>query len=143
MAIARLNPYLFFAGDAGTAIARYERALDATTLDLQRYADIPGEQFPPEFGQRVIHARLQVGGGEIMISDSPPSSPRTDGANVAICLTYDDVEVMARHFDALAEGGQVTTALHDTFWGARHGSLLDAHGVRWLFDCPLPQPGAA
>jgi len=28
-------------------------------------------------------------------------------------------------------------ALADTFWGARFGTLTDAFGVQWMFNCEL------
>ena len=47
----------------------------------------------------------------------------------------EDPAVMQRAFDALSEGGSVTMPLQDTFWGARFGTLTDAFGIRWMFNC--------
>ena len=54
--------------------------------------------------------------------------------NTHVSLDFDDVADMERKFDALAAGGTVTVALHDTFWGARFGMLTDAFGIRWMFN---------
>ena len=49
--------------------------------------------------------------------------------------THDfDAADMTRKFEALAGGGKITLALHDTFWGAKFGMLTDAFGIRWMFN---------
>ena len=49
---------------------------------------------------------------------------------------------MAKAFEALAAGGNVTSALRDTFWGAKFGMLTDAYGVSWMFHCDLKKAEA-
>ena len=52
-----------------------------------------------------------------------------------MCLQFTDPQEMAARFDALSAGGKVEMAIHDTFWGAKFGTLTDAHGVQWMFNC--------
>jgi len=137
MAIKQLNPYLNFNGTAAKAIALYERALGAKTDGIQRFGDVPGSK--PESAQLVMHALLRVGPDVIMISDSQPSDPVTVGSNVYVCLDFDDAKEMAQKFDALGAGGQVLMPLQDTFWGAKFGMLVDAYGIRWMFNHTLPK----
>ena len=40
-------------------------------------------------------------------------------------------------FESLADGGEVTMGLHDSFWGARFGMVVDRFGVSWMFSAPL------
>lgn len=137
MAITQLNPYLSFDGTAEKAIQLYERALGAKVESgIMRYGEAPGVEVGPADRNRVMHAALRVGGGVIMVSDSMPGQPVAREGNVEVCLQLDDPKDAARMFDALAAGGKVTMALHDAFWGATFGSLTDAYGVRWLFNCP-------
>jgi PhnB protein len=131
MAIQSLNPYLNFDGTARQAIALYERALGARTMNLMRYADAQGMPTPPEHADRVMHAALSIGEAVLMISDSMEKV--AIGNSVQVCLHFDDVDDMAKKFDALAVGGKVDMALADTFWGARFGALTDAFGIQWLF----------
>ena len=134
MAIQQLNPYLNFNGDAQQAIALYARALGARTEHLQRFGDVPGT--PPDSASRdrVIHALLRIGEAVIMISDAMRDQPVAIGSNVHVCLDFDDEDDMARRFDALSQGGEVTMPLQDTFWGARFGMLTDAFGIPWMFN---------
>jgi PhnB protein len=139
MPIKSLNPYLFFNGTAGEAIALYQRALGATTDGVMRAGDVPGPTPQPEYKDRVVHCTMNVGGGVIMISDAMPDQPVAKEGNVDVCLHFDDVADMTRKFDLLAAGGRVVSALQDTFWGAKFGVLVDAYGVRWMFNCDLPK----
>jgi PhnB protein len=135
MAIARLNPYLYFNGTADQAIKLYERALDAKVEGLMRYGEIPGNNPKPENKGRVIHALLHIGDGVVMVSDTPSDQPVATEGNVQVCVDFTDAPEMAKKFDALAAGGKVTMPLQDTFWGATFGMLTDAYGVRWMFNC--------
>ena len=141
MSIQRATPYLFFNGDAAEAIAHYSRTLGAEARGVMRYADMPADvgTAKPEDAPRVMHAMLRVGEATLFVSDIPhdrPPSPRQ--SNVEIALDFDDqapghVADMDAKFAALAEGGSVTMALHDAFWGGRFGALVDKFGIRWMF----------
>ena len=136
MAIKQINPYLNFNGDAAQAVRLYESALGAKVEHISRFGDMPGSTATPETKDRVMHSTLRLDtGGVIMISDIQPGMPHSPGTNVYVCLDFDDVDDMGKKFDALAVGGKVLMALNDTFWGARFGMLLDAHGVQWMFNC--------
>lgn len=135
MSIKQLNPYLNFNGTAAEAIQLYERALGARTEALQRFGEIPGMPVADEDKDRVMHARLRIGQGVVMISDTPRGEPAAPGGNVHVCLDLDDLADATTKFNTLAAGGKVTMPLHDTFWGATFGALIDAHGVSWMFNC--------
>jgi PhnB protein len=137
MAIRKLNPYLNFDGTAQQAIQLYQSALGAKVESIQRFGDIPGGNPDPANKDRVIHALLQLGGGIVMISDSQPGTPVTTGNNNHVCLDFTDAADMNQKFEALSKGGTVTMPLQDTFWGARFGMLVDAHGINWMFNCDL------
>lgn len=135
MAIKSLNPYLFFNGDAAAAIAFYESALGAKADGVMHWGDVPGMDVAPGNSKRVMHSQLFVGEGIIMISDGSPGEQVPFGRNCRVTLHYTDVEDMTKRFDALAQGGEVTMPLADTFWGATFGMLTDKFGVAWMFNC--------
>jgi PhnB protein len=143
MSITNLNPYLNFNGEADKAIKLYEKALGARAENVMRWGDMPqgeGGQIKPEHKNRVMHALLHLGKGELMVADTMPDQPARPGDNAHVNLSFDDISDMQRKFDALAEGGQITMPLQDTFWGARFGMLKDAFGVQWMFNCQKEQP---
>lgn len=135
MSIKSVNAYLFFDGEAEKAIKLYESALGAKTEGVMRYGEIPGNTPAPENKDRIIHAMLHLGAGGIMVSDTMPGGPHSTTTNVHVCLSYDDPAEMARAFDALSAGGKVGMAIHDAFWGAKFGTLKDAFGIEWMFNC--------
>jgi PhnB protein len=135
MSINQLNPYLNFDGTAAKAIALYEKALGAKAETIMRFGDAPGT--PPEHKDRVMHCKLDIGAGVLMISDTMPGVPYTAGTNAYVCLNFDDPGDLAQKFEALAAGGKVMEPVQDTFWGAKFGMLTDAFGIRWMFNCPL------
>jgi PhnB protein len=135
MPITSLNPYLNFSGNADQAIALYERALGAKTEMVMRYGEAQGMEVPPEHRDRVMHATLDIAGSKIMISDAQPGEAVASSNAIHVALHFKgDLDDVARKFDALAEGGEVTMPLADTFWGARFGTLTDAFGIRWMFN---------
>ena len=133
--IKQLNPYLNFNGTGEKAIALYEQALGAKTENVMRYGDVPGNATTPQNKHLVIHARLHIGGGVIMISDAMPDMPVSAGSNVHVSLHFDDPADQKKKFEALSVGGKVTMPLQDTFWGATFGMLEDAYGISWMFNC--------
>ncbi len=135
MAIKQVNPYLIFNGNAAQAIALYELALGAKTENLSRFGDAPGMESQPELKDRVMHSLVRIGPGTIMASDSMPGDPAAVDSNTHVCLDFDDPQDMTTKFDALATGGTITTPIQDTFWGAKFGTLTDAFGIRWMFNC--------
>jgi PhnB protein len=134
MAIKQLNPYLNFNGTAAKAIKLYESALGATA-EVMPWTSAPGAPSGPEYKDRVMHARLQIGQGVLMLSDSQPNAPVPAGGNMHVTLDFDDPADMARRFEALSAGGKITMPLQDTFWGAKFGMLTDAFGINWMFNC--------
>jgi PhnB protein len=136
MPVRDITPYLHFDGHAAAAIEHYEAQLGAEIDDLLRFGDMKEHPFGPEANERIMHALLRVGGARLMLSDLPPGQPLTRGDDVQVTLEFDDVEELTRSFEGLAEGGEVTMALHDAFWGAKFGILTDKYGVCWKLVGP-------
>jgi PhnB protein len=130
-----------FNGQAIQAIELYKSALGAEVEHIQRFGEMagPGSDMPDSLKQRVMHGRLKLGPGAVLISDTDPSRGEVAGNNVRVCLELDDADDLRRKFDALAVGGNVTLPVQDMFWGATFGMLVDAFGVPWMFNHTKPQ----
>jgi PhnB protein len=143
-----LNIYLFFDGQCEEAFKVYARVLGAKISTLMRYGDLKDGPLSFKGNDRVIHASLQVGDRILMGSDTPPTSgampgqeyvkPRGFRANIGVS-TPGEAE---RIFDALAEGGNVTKPMAETFFAHRFGMLTDRFGTPWMVTCGKQQ-GAA
>jgi PhnB protein len=135
MSVKSINPYLNFNGTGAKAIALYEKAFGAKSSNVMRYGEMPGEKVPPELADHIMHARLDIGGGVVLISDSPPSHPVPEDSSTQVAVHFTDPEGMDKPFGALADGGEITMPLQETFWATRFGMLKDRFGIRWMFNC--------
>ena len=134
MSIKHVVPYIHLNGSAAHAIALYQQALGATVMgEIMRYGQIPNAQVPADQSNLVMHCVLKLGDEMLMVSDSTPDRRVPETTNLSILLELTDPAELQPKFDALAKGGTVEMALHDTFWGARFGVVVDAFGVRWNF----------
>lgn len=131
----KIEPYLFFDGQAEEAMAFYEQALGAQREAAMRYADcpdpIPPEYMPPGGPQKILHGSLLVEGQRLMLSDGVPLE--SGGfRGFSLTLQYDS-ETRARHvFEQLADQGRTIMPLAPTFFSPCYGMLLDRFGVQWM-----------
>jgi PhnB protein len=134
----QLNPYLLFNGQCEAAFKFYERCLGGKLEMMLRHGESPmAQQVPPEWRDRIMHARLVVGDQVLMGSDAPPDhyeEPR--GFSVSIGI--DDPGKAERIFQAMAEKGTVRMPLQKTFWALRFGMLVDQFGIPWMVNCEEP-----
>lgn len=132
----QIQPYLFFDGNCGEAVAFYQRALGAEVTELMRFKDVPdmweGGAPPPGSEDKILHVSFTVGEAMIMASDDPRGHPRFDG--FALSLAVADAAEGERLFRALGEGGEVRMPLEETFWSPLFGMVADRFGVVWMIN---------
>lgn len=117
------------------AIAFYEKA----------FGGVCTMKHMAEDGVRVMHANIEMFGGEVMLHDEFPefggsimAPPSRGGASLTININRPkpaDVDgAIAR---AQAAGADVIMPAEDAFWGARYGQIRDPFGHVWSFNAPL------
>jgi PhnB protein len=132
----RIQVHICVKGGAA-AIAFYERAFGA----------VCSFRYPAPDGERVLHANLELFGGEVMLHDEFPEwqpdvlAPVTRGGpsmtiNINLLRPADVDAAIARAAEA---GAKVTLPPDDMFWGARYGRVRDPFGHVWAFNAPLAQ----
>jgi len=131
----RVNPYLLFNGRCREAFTFYADCLGGKIEAMLPHAGTPAEgHVPPEWREKIMHARLSLGEDVIMGSDAPPGhfeSPK--GFSVTIQLT--DPAEADRIFQRLSDGATVTMPIQQTFWATRFGMLVDRFGTPWMVNC--------
>jgi len=133
----QLNPYLTFNGQCETAFKFYETCLGGKIEAMFRHTGTPAEQHvPPEWRDKIMHARLAVNGQVLMGSDAPPDHYK-EPKGFSVSLQFKDVREAERVFNALAENGKVGMPLQQTFWAARFGTLVDRFGIPWMINGEL------
>lgn len=132
------NPYVFFTGDCAAAFKFYEDHLGAKVLTMMKHAGTPAEgHVPAEWGEKIMHGRIQLGDTVVMASDVPPGqSEKPQGFRLS--LSFDKPAEADRAFHALAEGGSVQMPIAKTFFAERFGMLTDRFGVPWMINCEKP-----
>ena len=131
-----LNPYIMFSGQAEEALNFYAEVLDGKIQHISRYGEAPME-VPDNYKDKIMHASMTIEGNHLMLSDSFPGNEVTSGNNVHLSLDFNDTGKLDSVFARLAEGGNVTMPVDNTFWGARFGMLTDKFGINWMFNCEL------
>ena len=131
-----IQGYLFFNGQCEEALAFYAEALGGKVTTLMRYEGSPmmeGNELPPGWGQKVMHANFEAEGAVFMASDGMPGAPAPVYGGFALSVYVpDDLERARKVFDALADGGRVTMPFAPPFWGGHFGMLIDRFGVPWM-----------
>lgn len=134
--MSSLNPYLTLPGKAREAIDFYARCFGGEVIALMTFGDM--DPNAGEMANMVMHSHMKAPGGiEIMISEGGPGDSRNGNGPVDLALHTEDPSEQERHFNALAEGGEIRMPLGDVPWGARYGEVVDRYGIRWLLNCEL------
>ena len=130
-----VTPYLNFNGNCAAAFKFYEQAFGGKISFIQTFGESPAkDQVAPEWRDKVVHVRLEVGGKALMGSDAPgPHYQAPQGMSVSISVrTYQEAQ---RLFSALAHDGKVTMPFSKTFWSPGFGMAIDRFGTPWMVGC--------
>ena len=100
---------------------------------------------PPDMGvaesdrDKIMHASLSIGDGELMGSDMPSNfgpSPVV-GSNFSLSYSPRSKEETDELFAKISEGGSVTMPLQEMFWGDYFGACTDKFGINWQLSYGL------
>jgi PhnB protein len=135
----QLTTYLNYGGNCEEAFRFYERHLGGKITMLMRHGEQPGPSgAPPELLRKVLHARMDLGGTELLGADMPPDRFQPM-RSAYLTLTLDSDDEADRVFALLSEGGQIFMPMQDTFFASRFAMLRDRFGTSWMLLHPKPQ----
>jgi PhnB protein len=127
--------YLSFNGTCEAAFRFYEQRLGATPGGMFPYANSPmASGAPPEWGSKIMHGSITLGGIVIAGADPPPGEYEQP-KGFRIFLEPDDPAECERLFQALAENATIEMPLQPTFWSLSFGVLTDQFGIPWTISC--------
>jgi PhnB protein len=131
----RINPYLTFDGQCREAFEFYKEVLGGSIEAMLPHEGTPAaEHTPPDWLDKILHARLVVGDQVLMASDAPPDR-RQKPQGIHVTLQIEEPSEAERIYHALAEGGSVEMPLQETFWAIRFGMVVDRFGIPWMVNC--------
>jgi PhnB protein len=132
------HSYLFFGGNCRDAFTRYQQVFGGE-LELLTMKDAPAdEQMPAANADLILHAALTVGDDLLMGSDDPMSDNFGPVQGMMVSCSAADATEAKRVFDALADGGQVTQPLIETFFSPAFGMCVDRFGTPWMVVADAP-----
>ncbi|HUI74939.1 MAG TPA: VOC family protein [Candidatus Acidoferrum sp.] len=131
----KLQPHAAFSGQCETAFKFYEQCLGGKITFMMKYAESPmAEQVPPDWRGKIIHASMQLGDSVLMGVDAPPGRFEKS-RGITLSLSVEDAAEAERIFHGLAEKGEISMPLAETFWAIRFGMLVDQFGIPWMVNC--------
>ena len=131
----QVNPYIMFGGNCEEALKFYEQALGAKIDSLMKNAGSPTEEhMPPDWGDKVLHARFTIDGNVVMASDAPPGH-FAQPQGFSLSLSLNDTTKGEELFNKLAEGGTLQMPFGPTFWAKGFGMCVDRFGIPWMVNC--------
>ena len=132
-----LHTYLNYGGNCEQAFRFYEQQLDGKITMLMRHGEQPTpSEAPPDWTRKVLHARMNLGGTELLGADIPNYQPMR---SAYLSLTVSSQEEAERIYALLSDGGQVFMPIQETFFASRFAMLRDQFGTSWMLLHPKAQ----
>ena len=125
----RLDIYVNYRGTCEQAFRFYEQHLGGKITGLVRHSDQPNPNLPPEWKDKVLHARIEIGSAVLMGADIPNAEPMR---SAYLSLSLDSEADAERVYAALAEGGEIFMKMEKTPFANRFAMLRDRFGASWM-----------
>lgn len=143
--MATVNIYLTFNGNCEQAFNFYKSVFGGEFPYVGRFGEMPagesGQGIGPEDADKIMHISLPISTETILMGSDTGGewgASYQQGNNFSISVNAGDRAEADKLFAGLAEGGQVTMPMNDTFWGAYFGMLVDPFGISWMVNYDDP-----
>jgi PhnB protein len=137
----KMYTYVNFAGTCAQAFRFYEKHLGGTIGMMMTHGQAPDQSnVNPEWKDAVLHARISVGGTELLGADIPSAQPMR---SAYLSLSVETDAEAERIFSALSDGGEVFMPMQETFFATRFGQLRDRFSINWMIIRERPMPSRA
>jgi PhnB protein len=137
----KMYTYVNFSGKCAEAFRFYEQQLGGTITMLMTHGQAPDQsKVSPDWKDAVLHARISIGGTELMGADIPNAQPMRSSY---LSLNVESDAEAERIFSALSDGGEVFMPMQETFFATRFGQLRDRFGLNWMIIHERPMPPRA
>jgi PhnB protein len=131
--MTHINAYLNFNGQCREAMTFYQQCLGGE-LVMQKISESPmAARVPSEMGAKILHSSLTKENLVLMASDMMGNNI-VKGNSINLCVNCSSTEEINSFFNNLSLDGKVIEPLHQSFWGAMFGVLIDKFGVNWMFN---------
>jgi len=138
----KLLTYLNYGGNCADAFRFYEQHLGGRITMMMKHGEGPDQsQVPPGLQDAVLHARMTIGGTDLLGADVPPDRFQPM-RSAYLTLTLDSTADAERIYALLSDGGQVFMPMQETFFAFRFAMLRDRFGTSWMLLHERPRPNS-
>ena len=142
--MAQVNAYFTFNGNCEAAFDFYKSVFGGEYKTITKFGDMPptpGHEIPDSAKEKIMHVALPISKETILMgSDANPNFGEVSiGQNISMSVNAESKEEADKVFTNLADGGQITMPIADTFWGAYFGMLEDKFGFIWMVNYDYPK----
>ena len=125
----QLDVYVNYHGTCEEAFRFYEQHLGGRITGIVRHGEQPNPNVTAEWHEKVLHARIEVGGTVLMGADIPKAEPMR---SAYLSLSLDSDGEAERVYALLSEGGQIFMKMEQTPFASRFAMLRDRFGTSWM-----------
>jgi PhnB protein len=133
----QLQTYVNYGGNCEDAFKFYEQHLGGKITMLMHHGDQPAGG-ASDTVRGVLHARLSLGGTELLGADVPPERFQPM-RSAYLSLTLDSDQEADRVYTLLSDAGEIFMKMQETFFASRFAMLRDRFGTSWMLLHPKPQ----
>jgi PhnB protein len=125
----KLDIYVNYRGRCEEAFRFYERHLGGKITGMIRHGDQPRPDLPAGWEDKILHARIQIGGAVLMGADVAQAEPMR---SAYLTLTLDTETEAERVYGLLIDGGEIFMKMEKTRFANRFAMLRDSFGTSWM-----------
>jgi PhnB protein len=125
----RLDIYVNYRGTCEQAFQFYEERLGGKIISLVRHRDQADPRIPADWRDKILHARIEIGGTVIMGADIPQAEPMR---SAYLTLSLDSEKEAERVYAVLVEGGEIFMKMGKMPFANRFAMLRDRFGTSWM-----------
>ena len=124
----KLDIYVNYPGHCEKAFRFYEQHLGGKITMMTTHQQLP-PNFPKDWGNSILHARIEIGGAIVMGADIPNAEPMR---SAYLTLRFDTPEKAEYIYNLLSSDGQIFMKMEKTFFANRFAMLRDKYGTSWM-----------
>ena len=125
----QLDFYVNYRGTCEEAFRFYEQHLGGKILGITHHNEMPNPNIPKEWGGKVIHAQIKIGGSVLMGADVPNAEAMR---SAYLSLTVDTEQEAERVYALLTDGGEIFMKMEKMPFANRFAMLRDKFGTSWM-----------
>lgn len=124
-----LAVYVNYRGTCEQALRFYEQHLSGRITSLVRHREQPNPNLAADWGEKVLHARIEIAGTTLMGADIPHAEPMR---SAYLTLSLQSEAEAERVYEVLIDGGEIFMKIAKTPFANRFAMLRDRFGTSWM-----------